>query len=70
LLDSVVVAETTPEAARQALRLQMRDLEDAFQAVSALHCKAGYIVTRNTSAHRCSPVRAVSPAQFIALTSD
>lgn len=70
LLSFVEVAETSTEAARQALRLPMTDLEDAFQAVSALEFKADYVVTRNIRDYQRSPVRAVSPAQVVKLLSD
>ncbi len=70
LLSFVVVAEISTEAARQALRLPMTDLEDAFQAVSALEFKADYVVTRNIRDYQRSPVRAVSPTQVVKLLSD
>jgi predicted nucleic acid-binding protein len=65
LLGFVVVPETSTEAARRALRLPIADLEDAFQAVSAVQFEADHIVTRNTRDYGRSPIPAVTPTQFL-----
>jgi predicted nucleic acid-binding protein len=59
------VAETTHAHALQALKLPMRDFEDALQAVAALACRASYIVTRNGKDFAASPVPALSPEAFL-----
>jgi len=61
----VVVPETSTEAARRALRLPIADLEDAFQAMSAVQFGADHIVTRNTRDYGRSPIPAVTPTQFL-----
>ena len=51
--------------ARRALALPMGDVEDAFQAAAAIAWQADFIVTRNTSDYRRSPVPALTPAAFL-----
>ncbi len=46
----------------------MTDLEDAFQAAAALAWGADAIVTRNIADYRRSPVRALTPAEFLKQT--
>lgn len=65
LLAIVDVASVSTADARIAVNLPMADLEDALQAAAALACGADLIVTRNLADYRRSPVRAVSPAQFL-----
>ena len=65
LLIFMRVAETGQEHAEAALKLPMKDLEDAFQATAAMAFGASYIVTRNEKDFRSSPVTAVSPKAFL-----
>jgi len=65
LLTIVAVATVGTEDARRALALPMKDIEDAFQAASALAWKADVIITRNLPDYRHSPVPALSPAAFL-----
>jgi len=65
LLDLVEVASVGSDDAKVAMGLPMADLEDAFQAASALAWKADLIVTRNLRDYRKSPVPAVSPGDFM-----
>lgn len=51
----------------RALSLGWNDFEDAVQAVSAVAAGADFIVTRNTSDFSASPVRPVSPSEFLAM---
>jgi predicted nucleic acid-binding protein len=66
LLEFVEVAPAGTDEARQALLLPMNDLEDALQASAAIAFRASFIVTRNVRDYQKSPVRALSPAQFLA----
>ena len=70
LLDLVEVAHVGSRDAKIAMGLPLKDLEDAFQAASALAWKADFIITRNHPDYRHSPVPAVSPAAFIKRVSD
>ena len=65
LLEIVEVAPVETEDARNALRLPMSDVEDAFQAAAALAWKADFIITRNLSDYQKSPVPAIAPAAFL-----
>ena len=65
LLEHVEVANVATADAKRALALPMADVEDAFQAAAALAWNADFIVTRNLSDYRRSPVPAISPAEFL-----
>ncbi len=64
LLDFVEVAPVDTADMRGALGFPMKDLEDAMQASAALAFGARYVITRNLSDYRQSPVPALSPAAF------
>lgn len=65
LLGFVVVPATATADARQALRLPVADLEDAFQIASAVKFGADFILTRNTRDYGRSPVPVITPSQFV-----
>lgn len=65
LLEFVEVAQVGDREARQALQLQMPDIEDAFQAAAAVAWSADFIVTRNLPDYKRSPVPALSPKDFL-----
>jgi predicted nucleic acid-binding protein len=67
LLRIVQVAPVATPDARRALQLPMRDVEDAFQAASALAWQADFIITRNLRHYGKSPVPALTPAAFLQL---
>lgn len=69
LLTIVAVATVGTAEAKRALALPMRDIEDAFQSAAALGWGADFIITRNLSDYRHSPVRALSPAAFLKLSA-
>lgn len=66
LLAFMSIAATDANDAKAALRLNMRDFEDALQAAAAVKCSANFIVTRNARHYRRSPVPAISPAAALA----
>jgi predicted nucleic acid-binding protein len=53
----------------RALELPVPDFEDAMLAAVAESCAASVIVTRNLSDFRKSPVKAVSPEEFVKLAA-
>jgi predicted nucleic acid-binding protein len=53
----------------RALKLPLGDFEDALIAVAAENAGATHIVTRNLSDFRKSPVKAVTPEDFIRLAA-
>jgi predicted nucleic acid-binding protein len=52
---------------KRALALPLPDFEDALIAAAAESAEATHIVTRNTADFRKSPVKAVTPEEFIRL---
>ncbi|MGH8162902.1 MAG: type II toxin-antitoxin system VapC family toxin [Rhodanobacteraceae bacterium] len=68
-LESFVVAETSTAAAKQALELSVRDYEDALQVGAAIAAGADLIVTRDKRDFARSPVKAISPAEFLELAA-
>jgi hypothetical protein len=65
LLEFVEVPMVGTEAAMKAINYLMNDFEDALQAAAALAFGARFIITRNISDYRRSPVPAISPSVFI-----
>ena len=65
LLNFMEIATVGTREARQALGFRMPDLEDAFQAASALAFDAYFIVTRNIVHYRKSPIPAITPQKFL-----
>jgi hypothetical protein len=51
----------------QARKLTMDDFEDAAVAMVAQTSGSAFIITRNTNDFGSSPVRAISPADFLAM---
>lgn len=70
LLSFVTVATVGDREAHAALDYPMKDLEDALQAAAAVASGSQYIITRNLPDYRKSPIKAISPKQFLALLSD
>lgn len=65
LVGFINVAPTTTESIRLAVRLAIKDLEDAMQVAAADACGADFIVTRNPRDFLRSPIRAMTPAAFL-----
>lgn len=66
----VEVAPTASPALDFALRLPMKDFEDALQVAAADALGAQVIATRNTKDYRDSPVRALLPGEVLRLAGD
>lgn len=67
LLQVVTVATVSHAQALHAFTLGFDDLEDALQAVAAEACAADCIITRNAPDFANSPVRVLTPVQFLTL---
>jgi predicted nucleic acid-binding protein len=65
LLSFVEVAGGGTELALEAIRSGFSDFEDALQSVCAKQFEADFIVTRNVKDYKLSPIKAVSPSEFI-----
>ena len=63
----VCFADALGEDVHAAIASNMADFEDALVAAIAERCHIDYIVTRNGRDYRESPVRALSPEEFLAL---
>lgn len=63
----IEVPATGSEALRYALGLDFKDFEDAMQVAAADVHLAQHLVTRNLRHYRKSPIKALSPAEFLAL---
>ncbi len=49
-----------------ALAIQLPDFEDAIQLACAEACRADFIVTSDASGYKGSPVKAITPDEYIA----
>lgn len=65
MLEFVEVAPTGTQDALNALNLGLSDLEDSLQVAAAAAFGATYIITRNLTHYRRSPIPALSPKQFL-----
>jgi predicted nucleic acid-binding protein len=69
LMELLEVVDVTGSECRAALDLSMDDYEDALLACCAENWEADCIVTRNTKDFADSPVRALTPEDFLKITS-
>ena len=65
LLQFLEIAPVTQNTIEQALNLDYRDFEDAVQLISALQCKAEYLITRNVSDYKLALLPVVQPVDFL-----
>jgi predicted nucleic acid-binding protein len=65
LLSFVEVMGGDTELALEAIRSGFSDFEDALQSVCAKQFEADFIVTRNVKDYKLSPIKAISPPEFI-----
>ena len=63
----VCFADALGEDVHAALASGMPDFEDALLSAIAERCRMDCIVTRNTADFRASPVKALSPQEFLEL---
>ncbi len=52
---------------KKAFSSAMPDFEDAVQAFCGKHDRVSYIITRNVKDYNLSPIKALTPADFIDL---
>jgi hypothetical protein len=69
LLQILEVAAVDQSTIEQALNLPYRDFEDAVQMMSAVQCKAEYLVTRNVKDFQPAPLSVIQPSELLALLS-
>ena len=69
LTEGMDIARLDNAEVKRALGLPMADFEDALVAAAAESAGATHIVTRNTADFRRSPVKAVTPEDFVRLVA-
>ena len=67
LLRFLAVAGIDQETVEEALELPYTDSEDAVQMVAATQAGAEYLITRNATGYKAGPLRALQPAELLAL---
>jgi predicted nucleic acid-binding protein len=65
LLQFLEIAPVDQNTIEQALNLDYRDFEDAVQMISALQCKAEYLITRNISDYQPALLPVIQPVVFL-----
>ena len=67
LLQLVGIADALGEDVYAAIASNIVDFEDALVASIAERCQMAYIITRNAKDYAESPVKAISPEDFLKL---
>ena len=65
LLQILKIAPVDQETIEQALNLEFRDFEDAVQMISALRCKADFLITRNVKDYQPALLPVMQPVDFL-----
>jgi len=67
LLQILKIATIDQSTIEQSLSLSYKDFEDAVQMMSAVQCKADYLVTRNVKDFQPAPLSVIQPSELLAL---
>jgi len=65
LLQLLKIAPVNQSTIDQALNLDYKDFEDAVQMISALQCKADYLITRNITDFQPPLLPVIQPIDFL-----
>jgi len=65
LLQFLKVAPVDQSTIEQSLNLDYRDFEDAVQMITAIQCKADYLITRNIKDYKPALLPAIQPVDFL-----
>lgn len=65
LLQFLKIAPVDQSTIDQALNLDYGDFEDAVQMISAVQCKAEYLLTRNITDYRPALLTVIQPVDFL-----
>ncbi len=65
LMQFLEIALVDQNTIEQALNLNYHDFEDAVQMISALQCKAEYLITRNVSDYQPALLPVIQPVDFL-----
>lgn len=66
LSDLVAIVPVDKKILDRAMTMDADDYEDAIQIACAESCRANYIVTRDASGYKKSPVKALTPSEYLA----
>ncbi len=66
LMKLLLVVEVDRETLEKSLMIESKDFEDCIQMACAEACQAKYIITRDATDFKNSPVPVISPAEYIA----
>lgn len=66
LMQFLKIAPVDQAVIEAALNLPYKDFEDAVQMVSAMQCKANFLVTRNPKDYQPAPVIVIQPVELLA----
>jgi predicted nucleic acid-binding protein len=69
LFELLSVVEVTKKTLERGFALEVKDFEDSVQIACAEACHADYIITRNSTDYKNSPIPAISPAEYLATLS-
>ena len=64
LIDTFEISPVSRDVLRAALKLEMKDFEDAVQIASAQADGLDFIITRDVKDYEKSPLKALTPAEF------
>jgi len=67
LVETFEVCAVDKDVLQSAMKLDMPDFEDAIQSASALAAGLDYVITGDLRDFKKSPVKSVSPAEFLKL---
>jgi predicted nucleic acid-binding protein len=66
LMQFLKIAPVDHDVIEAALNMPYKDFEDAVQMVSAMQCKANFLVTRNIKDYQPAPVTVIQPVELLA----
>ena len=69
LLQFIKVATVDQSTIEQALNLDYPDYEDAVQMISAVQCKADYLITRNCKDYQPPLLSVLQPVDFLSVSN-
>jgi predicted nucleic acid-binding protein len=65
LMQFIKIAPVDQSTIEQALNLDYGDYEDAVQMISAVQCKADYLITRNVKDYQPALLTVLKPVDFL-----
>lgn len=66
LLKLLSLVEVNKKIFERGFELEAKDFEDSIQMACAESCQSNYIITRNSSDYKKSPIPTISPAEYLA----